>query len=99
MSNDYAYEAFVLYEAYKLIHEQLLSTNPLTADTRDLVGPLAHYGHRRAACLLHAQYVGTTLRHSYQLVADINAMLHQGQRPRCLAELGLTADDLQDHRT
>lgn len=96
--NDHAYEAFVLYEAYKLIHAQLLTTDPKHSDPFDLIGPLASYGHGRAACLLHAQHLGPTLRSSYQLVVDVNELLHQGQRPVCLAELGLIADDLQDHR-
>lgn len=87
------YEALVQWRAYTTLHEHLLTTDPRTADPRDLIGPLCSYGHERAACLLFAHHAGNCLGESYALVSELLDMARDGRRPRFGRELGLRAED------
>lgn len=93
MTDDLLHETLVLWPAYQVLHAHLLTTDPRTSDPHDLVGPLAAYGHDRAACLLYAHLHGERLRDSMALVKRLDAWMHEGRRPRYGAEVGLSAKD------
>ncbi len=91
---DVVYEGLQLWPGYQTLHEDLLSTDPRTSDPRDLAGPIRYFTPLRAACLLYASHIGGTLAESAAIVGTLLAMCEAGRRPRFLAELGITAEDI-----
>ena len=84
----------MIWPAYRLLHEHLQpSSDPLTADPFDLVGPLRHYGITKAYCLLHSHDMGDTLQESGAIVGGLLAMCEMGVRPRTLGEVGMQRED------
>lgn len=79
--------------AYRALHEQLLSTDCRYSSPFDLYGPLCAYGPIKAACLLHAHYLGDSPAESYAIASRLMAMARDGKRPMNGPELGLTIED------